>query len=350
MEKTEIRAVLKYMYFKGLSPQDAHDDMVRTLGAKDASSYSTVKNWMAEFKRGRQSTVDAHRAGRPCEAITQETIAKVQEIVDSDGRSSIRHIAEITRLLTGTVHSIITDSLRMRKLSARWVPRMLTAEMKAVRKAMSERNLERFHHNPPAFLDQLVTQDETWVHHFDPESKQQSRQWTAPGEASLRKFKVGASAGKVMDTVFWDAKGVIFVDYLPKGASINGEYCAQLLEQLREALKSSRRGKLTKGVLLLQDNAPPHRSQIAMNSARRCGFELLPHPPYSPDLASSDFHLFPRLKASLRGIQFDSDEGVMDAVDDFFKDQDEEFFRTGLMALQHRWEKCIQLEGDYTEK
>ena len=62
-----------------------------------------------------------------------------------------------------------------------------------------------------------------------------------------------------------------------------------------------RREKLTRSVLLMQDNAPAHTSQVAMTAATECGFEILPHPLYSPDMAPSDFYLFPKLKFHLRG-------------------------------------------------
>ena len=75
---------------------------------------------------------------------------------------------------------------------------------------------------------------------------------------------------------------------------------------------------MTRGVLLLQDNALGHTSQVAMTAASECGFEVLPHPPYSPDIAPSDFYLFPKLKSSLRGTQFGSNEGVIAAVNEYF--------------------------------
>ena len=76
--------------------------------------------------------------------------------------------------------------------------------------------------------------------------------------------------------------------------------------------------KFTRGVLLLQDNAPAHSSQVAKTAATECGFEVLPHPPYSPDMAPSDFYLFPKLKSNLRGTQFGSKEGVIAAVNEYF--------------------------------
>ena len=88
----------------------------------------------------------------------------------------------------------------------------------------------------------------------------------------------------------------MFIKYLQKNKTINGEYYVKLLRELRQAIKSKRPGKLTKGVLLHQDYAPAHKSLVAMSAVYDCGFELIDHPPYSPDLAPSDYLLFPNLK------------------------------------------------------
>ena len=111
-----------------------------------------------------------------------------------------------------------------------------------------------------------------------------------------------------MASIFWDDEGVIMVDYLKKGQTINGEYYANELRNLREAIKNKRRGKLRRGVWLLQDNAPVHTAQTSVQAATSCGFRILPHPAYSPDLAPSDFYLFPNLKTELRGKKFQADE------------------------------------------
>ena len=84
-------------------------------------------------------------------------------------------------------------------------------------------------------------------------------------------------------------------DYLSKNSTVTGVYYADELRKLREAMKKKRWGKLRHWVLLQHDNAPAHTSAVA-SAAAECGYELLPHPPYSPDLAPSDFCLFPLLK------------------------------------------------------
>ena len=141
-----------------------------------------------------------------------------------------------------------------------------------------------------------MTVDETGVHYYEPENKALSRQWVGPGSTRSKKFKTRPSLARFMATVFWNAKCVIMLDFLPKKDTIIGVYNANLLDQLRTAIHEKRRGKLSKGVLLQQDNARVHTCKVAMDAVERNGYELIPHPAYSPGLAPSDFFLFPNLK------------------------------------------------------
>ncbi|KAK3096048.1 hypothetical protein FSP39_022480 [Pinctada imbricata] len=95
-------------------------------------------------------------------------------------------------------------------------------------------------------------------------------------------------------------------------------------------------------------NAPVAKSVTAMAAIHDCGFDLIEHLPYSPDLAPSDFHLFPKLKAA--GIHFQSNDAFILAVDGFLTSQDKEVFKSGTEALKHQWQKCIDTGGDYVEK
>ena len=111
-------------------------------------------------------------------------------------------------------------------------------------------------------------------------------------------------------------------------------------------IREKRRGKLSKGILLRQDNARVHTCKIAMDAVERNGSELIPHPAYSP----SDYFLFPNLKKDIRGRHVRSNEEVVAAIEEWFRDKDPAFFSSGLMALEHHWSKCIILEGFYLEK
>jgi len=106
----------------------------------------------------------------------------------------------------------------------------------------------------------LVTKDETWLYHYDPETKQQSMEWRCSRSARPKIFRVQKSAGKFFASIFWDQDGILLIGYLPKGQTINAEYYLSLLAQLKEILKEKRHGNITKGVLFLHDNAPAHRA------------------------------------------------------------------------------------------
>lgn len=349
MDKVEIRSVVKYLALKGMTPQEVHDDMRQTLG-DGAPAYPTVVKWHREFRCGRESCEDATRSGRPSTSVTQENIDLVSSMVMQDRRMSVKAMAESAGISIGSAHSILTECLMLHKVSARWVPRMLTPDQKATRVAMCHANLQLLYEDRTNFWSRVVTMDETWIHHFDPETKKQSMVWKHRSSPPPKKFRVAPSAGKVMASVFWDSQGVIMVDYLATGGTVTGQYYATLIIQLRENIKAKRRGMLSKGVLLLQDNAPSHTSQVATAAIRDARLQLLQHPPYSPDLAPSDFYLFPRMKDHLRGTRFDSNCDVIAAVGAWLEDQDSEFFFNGITALQHRWEKCVAVAGDYVEK
>ena len=112
----------------------------------------------------------------------------------------------------------------MSKVSARWVPKMLTDDQKQSQLDTLRYLLSCYEDDPGDFIDRVVTQDETWVHHFDPESKMQCMQWKHPGSTPPKKFKRVSLAGKVLASVFWDSQGVIMIDNLEQGHMINGAY------------------------------------------------------------------------------------------------------------------------------
>jgi histone-lysine N-methyltransferase SETMAR len=112
------------------------------------------------------------------------------------------------------------------------VPRLLTADQKCTGMKISEQWLEHFKKNKTDFVHRFITMDEAWIHHYTPESKKQSRQWTAACSSAPKKTRSVPSAGKVMASVFWDAEGILFIDYHEKGKTITGEYYSNLLTKL----------------------------------------------------------------------------------------------------------------------
>ena len=318
---------------------------------KDAGpSFSTIKKWAALFKSGRTSLEDDAREGRPKIATTPEIIHQVHDIVLDDRRVKVKEIADVLGISKERVGYILHKELNMRKLCARWVPHLLTIDQKRIRMRISQACLDRFHQNKMDFKRRFITVDETWIHHYTPERKEQSKQWIEAGGNAPKKAKRVPSAGKVMATVFWDYKNVLLIDYLQKGKTINSEYYCSLLDQLHAQIRIKRPALKKKRIIFHQDNARVHTSVLTMAKFKELNYELLDHPAYSPDLAPSDYYLFPNLKKFLAGKRFTSNDEAIAAVNGYFANLPESHFNDGIELLKKRWNKCFEVSGDFIEK
>jgi hypothetical protein len=123
-------------------------------------------------------------------------------------------------------------------------------------------------------------------------------------------------------------------------------------KSVREWCRNKRRGVLTSGVELLHDNARPHTAAHTQALIQKFYWDLLYHPPYSPDLAPSDFHLFSRMKVWLgtQRLRVKMNEELMDGVKDWFSSQPVTFYDVGIVKLVSCYDKCIKSEGYYVEK
>lgn len=323
--KIEQRSVIKFLTKEGNTPSQIKKRMLPVFGDLCPSDF-TIKFWSRQFKSGRESLEDDPRSGRPITAITEENVAKVKNIILEDRRVKQWEIARDVGISKERVNEIIHGYLNMSKVSARWVPKMLTALDKDRRVKCCQEFLDMSRGKEEEIISRIVTCDETWIRQWDPESKQESLQWKFKDEKPPRKYKVRPSASKLMATIFWDAEGILLIDYLPKKTTMNADYYANLLCQLRDAIKEKRRGKLNRGVLILHDNAPVHTARTTQLAMARNGFDAIDHPPYSPDLAPCDYFLFRLLKKDLRGRRFSTDNEMIAAVNEYFDDKPKDFF------------------------
>jgi len=123
------------------------------------------------------------------------------------------------------------------------------------------------------------------------------------------------------------------VDFLPHDATINSEYYCHVLSDVHKRLWKKRPGLITKGILFLQNNAQAHAAHRTTCTLEQLGWEVLPHPPYSLDLAPSDFHLFRPLKEFLGGQHFSTDDEVKQAVLGWFSRTDKSFYAEAVQVL-----------------
>jgi histone-lysine N-methyltransferase SETMAR len=104
------------------------------------------------------------------------------------------------------------------------------------------------------------------------------------------------------------------VEFLPQGSTLNPDVYCNTLKKLRRAIQSKQRGMLSRGIMMLHDNVRPHTAAAMQDLIATFGWEQFDHPPYSPDLAPSDFHMFLHLKTFLGGRRFHSDNKVKEAI------------------------------------
>lgn len=299
-----------------MQPSEIHRELSAVYGT-GVMTVQHVRKWCREFENGRVSVLDEQRTGRP--STSARHVDDIDAAVKANRRVCLAELSKQFDLSYGTVWDIVHQRLGYRKVSSRWVPRLLTEEHKKMRMATSLEILQRYAEHGERFLCKIVTGDETWVFHYAPESKAESMRWKHPGSPVAKKFKTTTSSGKMMATMFWDMYGLLLVEYTPRSATVNAVAYQATLKKLKEAIRRKRPGLLSQGVLLLHDNARPHIARDTRNLLDSWHWEILPHPAYSPDLAPSDFHLFPKLKKHLRGQRFHSDDDVKEAVGDWLR-------------------------------
>ena len=281
---------------------------------------------------------------------TPEIIDQIHELILEDRRISGKSIAEKLVISRERVVSIIHKDLDMGKLSAKSVPKCLNADQKRQRCQSSEQLWNFFSARSKYFLSRLVTMDETWLYHYDPETKKQSMEWRHSGSPrpknseyknplenfSTRFFGIKTASSSLI--IFQRAK-------LSKRSITHLCWC-----KLKDILKEKRRRRLIKGVLFLHDNAPSHRALATQKIPANQGFQCLDHPRYSPHLDPSDYHLLPGLKKQLKGCHFSSDSEVIAAVQTWLDGKfSEVFFLSGLQKLEQRAKKCIELRGEHVK-
>jgi hypothetical protein len=199
--KTEQRSVIRFLVAEGNSSANICRRMKNVYGVH-CLGRTALNNWCKKFRGGRTSIQDNPRPGQAHTVITDESVAAVNEIITKDRRVTTRAIVEATNLSKGSVQTIVHKHLNFRKVCAHWVPKHLSDDHKLSRMSLSMEHLFRYSRNPE-FLMRIVAGDESWCHHYTPETKTMSKQWKHPSSPPPRKSMTMPSAGKVMLTFFF---------------------------------------------------------------------------------------------------------------------------------------------------
>ena len=154
-----------------------------------------------------------------------------------------------------------------------------------------------------------------------------------------------------MYSFFWNYNDVILKGSVPAGTTITKTYYANLLiNKLHPEIKKRRRGLISTGVIFHHDNTSAHISYHVLSTIRNLRYELLRHPPYSPDLAPSDYYLFPLLKEYFKARRYEDRSALASSIHQCLNGLSEDDFTAAIQQLPEPWRKCISVDGRYSEK
>ena len=218
----EQRTIIKMCATLGKSPVDTMKILSDATG-KPSVCRTLVYKWHRRFSAGRTSTEADKRSGRPG-MINEGVTDSVREAIDTDGRVSIRELADRFGVGKTTIDVILKERLKMNKVCARWIPRILTEENKTNRVSASWSFLDRYRMEGDGFLDRIITTDETMINLFDPETKCESSVWKRKSSPPPLKARVSKSVKRTMFIFFMDRRGMLLVHAVPEGQSVNASY------------------------------------------------------------------------------------------------------------------------------
>lgn len=347
-EMSDQRVCLKFCVKNGIKCSEAFKMLKKAFG-NNTMSQPRVYEWYKRFQEGREDIEDDARSGRPSSSTNDENVKKIKAIVLANRRITIREAAEEIGISYGSCEAIFTNVLNMKRVAAKFVPKLLNFQQKQHRVTIAQQMLSDIADNPD-LLKRVITGDETWVYGYDVETKAQSSQWKFSEEQRPKKARQVRSNVKVLLTVFFDYNGIVHHEFLPSGRTVNKEYYLQVLRNLREAIRRKRPEFWRDNSWILHhDNAPAHSALLIQEFLAKHNTVVMPQPPYSPDMAPCDFFLFPKVKRTLKGQRFSTIDEIKAKSQAELKAIPKEAFHQCFTNWKLRWHKCIISQGDYFE-
>jgi len=339
-DNEHLRHVLLFLFNQKKKAVECQRLLAEVYG-EHGPSIKTCEKWLRQFKSGDFNLKDSDRSGRP---KTFEN-ADLQALLDEDDAQTEKQLAEALNVGRSTISERLKAMGKIQK-AGKWVPHELNDRQLENRKTTSEILLQR--HDRKSFLHRIVTGDEKWIYYENPKRK---RSWVDPGQPSTSTARPNRFGKKAMLCVWWDQEGVVYHELLQPGQTVTADRYRQQVINLKNALleKRPKWAKRHGKVILLHDNAPSHTARSVKEAIKELGWEVLPHPPYSPDLAPSDYYLFASMGHALAEQHFADFEQLKNWVIQWFASKDEQFYWRGIHKLPERWEKCVANDGQYFE-
>lgn len=297
------RSVIRFFFLKGETNESIANNLKEVYGP-DSYDIEKIKYWTRQFKLGRVNVDNNKSTGRP---PLEYLDAKIIKLLIDYPFSSIRSIAEELHESHSTIFDHITKTLGYKNRSLKWVPHELTCDMKEKRYKDSKLLLDYLMSESFNNFEFIITGDESWFYlDYSPRTL-----WTISNDNIPTRVEKCIGAKKYMLTIMWSKSRFYVVELLEPDQKFNSEYfIGKILKLLLLEFDKNHHNR-KKPILLHVDNARPHNSKSANDFLNQNNIIRLPHPPYSPDLAPSDFFLFGYIKNKLEGSKFEDPEELL---------------------------------------
>jgi len=335
----DLRSIVLFLNLQGKSKKAIGIEINNTL-QKKAIAYSTVTKYLRENFFSSDNKDDGNSNENFEHLLFQQIILKV---LNDYPFSSIREIEDMTNIPKTTVHRILTQELHFVSCHLKWVPHNLNSTQKVARVELSKGLLSTLEKAVHQSYQYFFTGDESWIYL----SNDHKLQWVQEGESPSTREKKMIGSKKFMLTVFWNTEGFIIIDLLPEGLKFNSEYfinnILERIYQMTSDLCLKSRHKIT----LHFDNARVHTARKVIQYMDLHRMKRAPHPPFSPDIAASDFYLFGFLKDRLAGQVFESADELFEGITQILNKIPQETLKNVFHEWEERLRQVIEKNGEY---
>lgn len=257
----EYRYVIRYLLRKRASNAEIKQEL--------DPSFDFVYRWVREYKNGHDTALDQPKSGRPLEIDYSTLAPTVKKVIAENPHVSIDQLLTTFSVSVGTMHRLVTGMLGLKKPSTKWVPHVLSDEQKLKRVQACKTLLEGYKKQSNAFLQALVTMDESWVLSHDPLTRVESMEWVASSSQVSIRPKLDCRKHKVMLCLWWDCGGILFAKFMPDGKTVDSnKYCSQL-DEVKKVFNNGRPNRPRRKPIFLQDNARPHKARQTMEKIKQ---------------------------------------------------------------------------------
>jgi histone-lysine N-methyltransferase SETMAR len=337
----DAKVLVMYWYEKGHGALRIYQKLSARVGGR-FPSYSTITHWLRRLRRNEDITRRASGSGR---LAFDEIDSLIADALDEAPFHSVRSLASSIKYPHTTVwRHLRTAGYIVRNLHL--VPHTLSPAQKAQRVTMAIELQQMVRLAKHRSWRYFLTGDESWFYF----AIDHDHMWLPEGAHAPTRPRRTIASPKRMLTVFWSPLGFSLVEILPKGERFNAEYfCLQILAGIVDRRPVETAEDMKRKMVLHFDNASPHTARLSSDYMNHNRLKRAPQPPFSPDLAPSDFYLFGKVKTALMGATFEDAEQLLQAVmavlNGISRDELERVFEEWLVRL----DACVQQGGDYVE-